>query len=79
MYLIWFIITGLLAGFFASKIMDTQGGLLRNLVIGLVGAVIGGLIFRLLGFAPTWLLGNIIAATAGACLLIWLLRRYGPR
>jgi len=50
-------------------------GLIGDLVVGVLGAVLGGFLFRLLGFsAGGGLLGSIVVATVGAVVLIFLLR-----
>jgi uncharacterized membrane protein YeaQ/YmgE (transglycosylase-associated protein family) len=71
---IWIVI-GLLAGWLANAILgNSGGGLLYKLAVGLVGAIVGGLIFNNVGLAvkPTFL-GELISATVGAVvfLLIW--------
>ena len=46
---LWFIIIGILAGFIAGKLMRGGGfGILVNLIVGIIGAVLGGKIFDLL-------------------------------
>jgi uncharacterized membrane protein YeaQ/YmgE (transglycosylase-associated protein family) len=48
-FLSW-IVLGLLAGFIASKIVNKHGeGAFLDIVLGIVGAVVGGLVFRLFG------------------------------
>ena len=42
--IVWIII-GLIAGWLATQILGGRGGLLYNLAVGLVGAIVGGLIF----------------------------------
>jgi len=69
------IIIGLIAGWLAAKITDApQGGLLRNLAVGLVGAILGGLLFDTLGIhvMPSFF-GGLVTATIGAIvfLVIW--------
>ncbi len=50
MWLLWTIIIGILAGFIAGKIVKGQGmGTLMDLLVGIVGSVLGGWIFTLLG------------------------------
>lgn len=44
------IVYGAIAGWIASKIMNTQGGTLRNIITGIVGGMIGSFLFRLVGF-----------------------------
>ena len=76
MYLIWEICIGILAGFLAGKIMRGKGyGVLIDLLLGLVGSVVGGFVFGLLGLHAYMLPGQLVIATAGAVMLIWLVRR----
>ena len=76
MYLIWEICIGILAGFLAGKIMRGRGyGVLIDLLLGMVGSVIGGVVFGLLGLTAYGLVGQLVIATAGAVMLIWLVRR----
>jgi uncharacterized membrane protein YeaQ/YmgE (transglycosylase-associated protein family) len=50
MGIISWIILGLIAGFIGSKIVDKQGqGLWLNIALGIIGAVVGGFIFDLIG------------------------------
>jgi len=50
MSIIGWLILGLIAGFIGSKIVDSQGqGVLLNIALGIVGAIIGGLIFSAFG------------------------------
>jgi uncharacterized membrane protein YeaQ/YmgE (transglycosylase-associated protein family) len=76
--IVW-IIVGAIAGWLASIIMGTnrQQGLLMDIIIGIVGAFIGGLILDLLdiGGPITGInIGSIITALIGAIILIALLR-----
>jgi uncharacterized membrane protein YeaQ/YmgE (transglycosylase-associated protein family) len=76
MYLFWEIAIGILAGFLAGQIMRGRGyGVLLDLVLGLVGAVIGGFVFALFGLRGYGLVGQLVTATAGAVILIWVARR----
>lgn len=63
------IVFGLIAGFIARALVPGRDdiGLLRTIVLGIVGSVLGGLIFGLLtvglrGFHPTGLIGSVIGA-----------------
>jgi uncharacterized membrane protein YeaQ/YmgE (transglycosylase-associated protein family) len=69
------IIVGLLAGFIAEKIMGESHGLIVNLVVGLLGAVIGPQILAVLGVFPggTGLIPSLIISTVGAVVLLALL------
>jgi uncharacterized membrane protein YeaQ/YmgE (transglycosylase-associated protein family) len=72
--LVYFLLIGLAAGWLAGQIMRRRSfGLVGNLVVGVLGAFLGGFLFRLLGFAAVGLLGSLIAATVGAILLVFLL------
>jgi uncharacterized membrane protein YeaQ/YmgE (transglycosylase-associated protein family) len=76
MYLIWEIAIGILAGFLAGTIMRGKGyGILIDLLLGLVGSVVGGFVFGLLGLHGYGLVGQLVVATAGAVMLIFVARR----
>ena len=74
--LLWWIIVGLIAGFLAGKVMRGGGfGVLMDIVIGMVGAILGGWVFGVLGVYPGFgLIGSILVAFVGACILLWLVR-----
>jgi uncharacterized membrane protein YeaQ/YmgE (transglycosylase-associated protein family) len=75
-YLLWQIAIGILAGWLAGKIMRGRGyGVLLDLVLGIVGSLIGGFVFGLLGLHAYGLIGSIVVATAGAVILLFLVRR----
>ncbi len=79
MTIISWLIVGGLAGWLASLIMktDNQQGILANIVVGIVGAVIGGFVFDLLGLSggvDGLNIGSILVATLGAVILIWILK-----
>ncbi len=69
---IWFLIIGLIAGWLAGKIMKGRGfGLLGDLVVGVIGAFVGGFLFSLLGWSSSGLIGSLVAATTGAIVLLF--------
>lgn len=75
MGLLWEIIIGILAGFLASKIVKGSGmGVLLDLLVGIVGSVLGGWVFGLLGLAAYGLIGQLVMATIGAILLLLIIR-----
>jgi uncharacterized membrane protein YeaQ/YmgE (transglycosylase-associated protein family) len=75
MYLLWQIVIGILAGWLAGKIMRGRGfGVLMDLLIGVVGSLLGGLVFGLLGLYASGLIGSLVVATAGAMMLLYLVR-----
>lgn len=76
MFIIWWIIVGLIAGFLTGKLMKGSGyGAIGDIVIGIIGAIVGGFIMEKLGFAGSGgLIYTVIVAIIGAVLLTWLLR-----
>ena len=73
--LIWWILVGLIAGWAAGKIMRGGGyGALMDIVLGIVGAVVGGWFLGALGIYAGGLIGTIVVAIIGAIFLIWLSR-----
>ncbi len=76
MYFLYLIVVGLIAGWAAGKIMKGSGyGVLMDIVLGIVGAILGGWIIRLLGFEATGgLVTSILVATLGAVVLVAISR-----
>lgn len=69
-FLAWIII-GLLAGWIAGVITRGHGfGCIVNIILGLIGAVVGGWIFTKLGIAAFGFWGSLAAATVGAVVLV---------
>jgi len=72
--LAWYLLIGLIAGFLAGQVMRGRGyGLLGNIIIGVVGALLGGLLFDAFGVGIGGTLGAIITGTVGAIILLLLL------
>jgi uncharacterized membrane protein YeaQ/YmgE (transglycosylase-associated protein family) len=72
--LAWILI-GLIAGWLAAKITHAPRGLLRNLIVGLIGSLLGGFLFSKLGVRVVpdfW--GELITATIGAVVFLALLQ-----
>ncbi len=73
MNFLWYILIGIAAGWIAGQIMRGGGfGLIVNLIVGIIGGVLGGWIFGLLGMATTGIWGNLISATVGSILLLFI-------
>jgi uncharacterized membrane protein YeaQ/YmgE (transglycosylase-associated protein family) len=73
--LIWWIVVGLIAGWAAGKIMKGGGyGVVIDIVLGIIGAVVGGWLMGLLGIHAGGFIGTIMVAIVGAVFLIWLTR-----
>lgn len=74
-WLVWLAI-GAVAGWLAGVVMKGSGyGCIGNVVVGVIGSLVGGFVFRLLGFGPgQGFLGSVITAFIGAVLLLGVLR-----
>lgn len=73
MSLLAWIILGLIAGTLGTKLAGGEGGgCLKNMVLGVVGALVGGFSFRAIGGAGVtgFNLWSIFVATIGACIVI---------
>ena len=69
------VLVGLIAGWLAGTIARGRGfGCITDVILGLVGAVIGGWIFTRLGIVTFGFLGSLAAATVGAVLLVAIAR-----
>ena len=74
--LFWAIVVGFIGGWLAGKFMKGRGyGIVTNIVLGMIGGVIGRFVFSLLGLSAWNLLGSIIVSFVGAVILIWLVRQ----
>ncbi|RPI78512.1 MAG: GlsB/YeaQ/YmgE family stress response membrane protein [Planctomycetaceae bacterium] len=72
---VWFIVIGIAAGWLAGQIMKAgNAGTVAYLIVGVIGALVGGIVLGLLGLTTTNLIGRLVSATVGACLLIAGLR-----
>jgi uncharacterized membrane protein YeaQ/YmgE (transglycosylase-associated protein family) len=71
------LVIGLIAGWLAGKVMGGGGfGLIGDIVIGVIGAFIGGWLWTTLhlpALGPWWLTA-IVSAVVGACILLFLIR-----
>jgi uncharacterized membrane protein YeaQ/YmgE (transglycosylase-associated protein family) len=82
MSIIAWLVLGLIAGFVASKIVNAQGqGVLLDVVLGIVGAVIGGFIFNAIGEAGVtgfnaW---SLLVAIVGAIIVLVLYHSFTGR
>jgi len=74
---IGWVVIGLLAGWLAGVVSRGRGfGCVVNVLLGLVGAVLGGWIFSRLGIAAWGFVGSLAAATVGAVLLVAVARLF---
>jgi uncharacterized membrane protein YeaQ/YmgE (transglycosylase-associated protein family) len=74
--LLSWLFVGLLAGFFASIVVRGRGyGCFLDIVIGLIGAFIGGFLASFLGITGTFhFWGTLLIAFLGACILVAILK-----
>ena len=78
MGIILWIIFGALVGWVASKIMNTDAsqGAFANVIVGIVGALIGGFLAGLLGFGGItgFNIGSLIIALVGEVVYLWIVK-----
>lgn len=74
--ILWWVIVGLIAGWATGRVMKGKGfGPVMDIAVGIAGAIVGGLIMRLLGFgASGGLILTVLVAIMGAVLLTLILR-----
>lgn len=75
--LIYYAIIGLVAGILAGKLMNIDKPWYVSMAVGIAGAVVGGVLAGLVGLRTIHIIGELIVATLGAILCIWLWKRYG--
>jgi uncharacterized membrane protein YeaQ/YmgE (transglycosylase-associated protein family) len=75
MSLLWTLIIGAIAGWLAGTLVKGRGfGLIVDIIVGIVGAFIGGWVFGLLGLTAWGLLGQLCMATLGAVILLVIIK-----
>ena len=78
-FLMWLLIGGV-AGWLAGKITRGGGfGVFRNVLLGVLGAVVGGFLFRLFGLESSNWIGSLVTATVGAVVVLALVRGFSSR
>lgn len=77
MYILYIILVGLIAGWATGKIMKGSGyGVLTDILLGIVGAIIGSRLLGLLGiYSSGGIVPTILIAILGAVILVALVRR----
>jgi uncharacterized membrane protein YeaQ/YmgE (transglycosylase-associated protein family) len=69
------LLVGLVAGFLAGKVMTGRGlGLIWDIVVGVLGAFVGGWLAGALGIAVGGLLAEVVIAFIGALILLFIFR-----
>jgi len=76
MSLLWFLVVGLVAGWLAGILVKGGGfGLVGDLIVGAIGAFLGGFLFSTFGVSMGGgLVGSLIVATVGAVVLLFIVR-----
>ena len=71
---VWFLLIGAAAGWLAGLIMKGGGfGIVGNLIVGIIGAFLGGFLFTQLGLSSGGgLVGALITSLVGAVVLLFL-------
>ena len=78
MFIVGLIIIGAAAGFLATRLMRIEADIVTTVIIGMAGALIGGLILRALVTVMGFMAG-FVGAVLGALLLIWIWQTYFKR
>jgi uncharacterized membrane protein YeaQ/YmgE (transglycosylase-associated protein family) len=74
--ILWFLLIGIVAGWLASVIIKREGkGIVSYLIIGIIGSLLGGFLFRLLQLSAYGIIGELVTATVGAIILLLILRK----
>ena len=74
-FILWIII-GLVSGAVAHRVLNSKGGFIGSLVVGLVGALVGGELAHLLNLNVTGgVLDQLVISTAGAVLFLFIWRK----
>lgn len=80
MTFIWFLIIGIFAGWIAGELTRGSGfGIVGNLVVGILGALIGGFLFDVLGVATYGLAGRLVMSVIGAIVLLFVASLFGSQ
>jgi len=75
--IILWLLFGALVGWIAGMIMKSKNSLLWNIILGIIGSLVGGFIASLVGLGSlggtfSFSIGNIIIAVVGACIVIFI-------
>lgn len=80
MGIIAWIILGALSGWIASMIMkkNESMGAIANIITGIIGAFIGGIVFNLIGADKVTGLNlySVLVSVVGACILLWIVGKF---
>ena len=75
MGIILWLVVGIVAGWLAGLVMKGGGyGMIGDLIVGVIGGFVGGFVFSLFGAGAGGLVGSVLVAFIGACILIAVVR-----
>jgi uncharacterized membrane protein YeaQ/YmgE (transglycosylase-associated protein family) len=74
MPILFLVIIGAAAGFLATRFMRVEMSTLATIMVGVAGALIGGMVIRLL-LAATGAVAGLVGAVLGAMVVIWVVQR----
>ncbi len=78
MEFLWFLIIGGIAGWIAGLLMKGGGfGIAGNVVVGVIGAILGGYLIRAFGWTAYGITGSLIMAVIGAVILLFIVNLVG--
>lgn len=73
--LVYAIVVGLVAGWLAGQVMKGGGyGVLVDIILGILGGIVGSWVFGLLRLHAGGLIGRIVVSFVGAVILVWITR-----
>ena len=75
MFTLAHLLIGALYGYIASCLMNEKSGILKNMILGIIGGFVGGYVFDLLKLSPTGWFGSLLTSVVGACICIWIGRK----
>jgi uncharacterized membrane protein YeaQ/YmgE (transglycosylase-associated protein family) len=81
--IVWVLLIGLIAGWLAHVLMGGRGGIIRNIIVGVLGAFVGGWLLPELGVSTALvsdaLINTILVSTIGAVVVLFVARLLAGR
>ena len=72
---LWFLLIGLIAGWLAAVLVKGRGfGVLGDILVGIIGAQLGGWIFSIIGLSAYGFMGSVIMSFVGAVALLTIIK-----
>lgn len=72
--MLWSIIVGGIIGWLAGKLMNSKGGILHNIILGIVGSGVGNWLAGAVGLVARNSLGSFLIGLGGACVVLLICR-----